>query len=175
MKRTPLARVSPTKKKVVKTKRAKKMELKRQIIEQYNLPNVPCSRYGLGKNPTRQDILKGILWHLFSRFIRERDQGVCITCWLLKSYEEVQAGHYISAGGNDLELLFHEKNVNGECNYDNAFNSDHIISMRKHLIAKWGCQAIEDLEQLAEQKRAIKWEEETYVSKILYYHAKIST
>jgi hypothetical protein len=167
MKRTPLRKISPRKPK--KTPRSKKMALKKEILAQYNLPSIPCSRYGLGKAPTRQDILKGMLWHEFSIFIRNRDK-LCIACLLEKI---LQAGHFAPAGGNDLELLFSEVNVNGECetcNADFQGNGWHLIEMRKNMIKKYGKEKVEEIETLKSQKRIIKWEESTYVEKIKYYY-----
>lgn len=163
-------------KRVKKTKRAKKMELKKTIIEQYRLPMLPCSRYGTGKAPTRQDILKGMLWHIFSLFIRLRDKNEpCIACGLMK--ENKQAGHFAPAGGNDLELCFDEKNVNGECSECNAdFGGDgwHLIQMRRNLLSKYGGGVVVGIETLKSQKRVVKWEEYIYVEKIKYYFNKVN-
>ena len=162
-------KVKSKKVKVKKTARAKKTALRRQIIEQYQLPDLLCSRYGMGKNPTRQDILKGLLWRVFSRFIRARDK-YCISCLLEKI---LQAGHYAPAGGNDLELLFSEFNVNGECEGCNGFDSFHLVPMRKNLIAKYGIEKVEELDLQKSQKKAIKWEETVYVEKIKYYYNEL--
>ncbi len=161
-------------KKVKKTQRAKKMALRKEIIKQYNLPNILCSRYGEGKNPTRTDILKGILWGVFAKWIRTRDIGVCISCGKFKTYEELQAGHFIPAGGNDVTLCFDEKNVNGECEGCNAFDSFHLVPMRKNLIKKYGIELVESLEERKDKKLAIKLDESWYVEKILYYHRNLS-
>jgi hypothetical protein len=150
------------------------MELKKLIIETYKLPQLDCSRWGGAKKPSRTDILKGMLWFVFSKYIRQRDQGRCISCGNQKTYEELQAGHFAPAGGNDLELCFDEKNVNGECYTCNAdFDGWHLIPMRRNLIAKYGLAAVENIEKLRGYKRCIKWEEKDYVNKILYYHNKL--
>ena len=167
-----------SKKKAKKTPRAKKMGLKKLLCEIYSLPNVPCARWGTGKKPTRQDILKGMLWYVFSRWIRQRDKGVCIACGLFKTYEELQAGHFAPAGGNDLELCFDEHNVNGECegcNGDFVGTGWHLIEMRKNLIVKFGVEEVELIETLKAQKRATKWEELEYAIKIRDYHERLST
>lgn len=157
-----------SKNKVKKSARAKKMGLKREIIEQYGLPMLPCSRYGKGKAPTRQDILKGMLWHVFSLFIRTRDKDkACIAC--SNHHDSKQAGHYAPIGSNDLELAFSEVNVNGECPDCNGFDTFHLVPMRKNLINRYGKDAIEQIDILKGQKRAIKWEESKYVEKIKYY------
>lgn len=172
MKSTPLARVSKNKPK--KSARAKKMELKRTIIEQYSLPMLPCSRYGLGKAPTRTDILKGMLWHIFSKFIRLRDKKLpCISCGTM--CDELQAGHYAPVGGNDISLCFDEQNVNGECptcNADFEGGGWHLVGMRKNLIAKYGLEVIETIDVRKSQKLAVKWDEQIYVDKIKYYYVQ---
>ena len=158
-----------------RSSRAKKQALKKLIIEQYGLPMLPCSRYGTGKAPTRTDILKGMLWHIFSLFIRLRDKDKpCIACGLIK--ENKQAGHFAPAGGNDLELCFSETNVNGECPECNAdFNGGgwHLIQMRPNLIAKYGEETVLEIERLKGMKRSIKWEEFVYVEGIKHYYEEV--
>lgn len=183
MKRTPLKRYTPlssgtrlkTSTLIPKpTARAKKMQFKKLIIEQYGLPSIECSRYGTAKKPTRSDILKGMLWTVFSRYIRQRDAGVCISCGMKKAYEELQAGHFAPAGGNDIELCFDEKNVNGECATCNAaFDGWHLVPMRRNLVMKYGEAVVLDIERRKDQKKAIKWDEAVYVQKILYYHNQL--
>lgn len=183
MKRTPLNRYTPLKSggrinrsplKPKKTQRAKKMELKRTIIEQYGLPSLDCSRWGKAKAPTRQDILKGMLWTVFARYIRQRDAGHCISCGFPKMYEELQAGHFAPVGGNDIELCFDEQNVNGECATCNAdFDGWHLVPMRRNLVLKYGEEAVLKIEQRKNAKRAIKWDEAVYVEKIFYYYQKL--
>lgn len=171
--KTPLKRT-----KAKKTTRAKKQELKRLLCQIYGLPILPCARWGTGKNPTRQDILKGMLWYVFSRWIRHRDAGKCIACGLRKTFEELQAGHFAPVGGNDLELCFDEHNVNGECescNADFRGNGWHLIEMRKNMIKKYGKDEVEIIENLQSQRRAIKWEESKYADKIKFYYSELST
>jgi hypothetical protein len=171
-----IARSKPKVKKPKKSPRAKKMELKKEIIEQYGLPKIPCSRWGINKTFTRQDILKGMLWYVFSRWVRRRDNGMCIACGLPKTYEELQAGHFAPVGGNDLELCFDELNVNGECETCNAdFEGGgwHLVLMKPNLVKKWGQVEVDRIEQLKSMKRATKWDESVYVEKIKYYYQSL--
>lgn len=133
----------------------------------------PLSRYAQGKGvPTENEILKGILWGVFSIYIRLRDRGECISCGLYKKYEELQAGHYVAAGGSSNDLIFDERNVNGECKQCNGFSADHLIPMRQNLIRKWGKETIEDIEK--KRKHLGKhWYYVDFVEKITYYHAQI--
>ena len=150
------------------------MEAKRLLIEQYGLPSVPCSRWGESKSFTRTELLRGMLWYVFSRYIRQRDAGRCISCGRQKSFEELQAGHFAPVGGNDTELCFDEKNVNGECAECNAgWDNWHLVPMKRNLIIKYGEEAVLDIERRKEMKRAVKWDESVYVTKILFYHSKL--
>jgi len=180
MKRTPLLRKTPLKSSGIKapakkkTQRAKKMLLKKTIIEQYGLPSILCSRWGTAKSPSRSDILKGMLWNVFARYIRQRDAGICITCGSYKTFEELQAGHFAPVGDSDIELCFDEKNVNGECSTCNAnFDGWHLVPMKRNLISKYGEKTVLDIERKRESKRVIKWDESVFVEKIFYYHQKL--
>jgi hypothetical protein len=44
----------------------------------------------------------------------------------LSDWREFDTGHIISAGGGGFALLSDECNVNGECQYDNAFNQNNL-------------------------------------------------
>jgi len=37
-----------------------------------------------------------------------------------------------------IAFLFDERNVNGECQYDNAFNQNHLLLYRRGLDARYG-------------------------------------
>jgi len=75
--------------------------------------------------------LKGKYWTLFSEYIRRRDfiaYGRCISCGKpVSNWREFDAGHFISAGSGGFALLFDERNVNGKCQYDNAFNQNRHV------------------------------------------------
>lgn len=155
-----------------KTPRQIKMELKRQICETYGLPIIPCSRWGTAKSAGRKDLLKGMLWHVFSKYIRMRDAGQCISCGRFKEYEELQAGHYAPVGGNDIELCFDEHNVNGECSTCNAdFEGGgwHLVPMRKMMIYKWGQKEVDRIDKQKDMRKCIIWEEQEYVDRINKY------
>jgi hypothetical protein len=168
--KTPLERAKVSK--TSKTPRQRKKELKTQIIESYGLPNIVPKRYGTKAKATRMEILKGMLWAVFSEYIRRRDEGMCISCGRYKTYEELQAGHYVPMGGNDIELGFSEINVNGECGGCNGFDSFHLIPMRKNLILKYGEDTIDEIDRLKDMKRCIVWSEMEIALKIKYYYNK---
>lgn len=151
-----------------KTKRAKKMELKRNLCEQYRLPIIPCSRWGTAKAPTRTDLLRGMLWTVFSKYIRERDRDKpCISCG--KYHEAKQAGHYAPVGDSPLSLWFQENNVHGECPDCNAWSEWHLVPMRKNLVRIYGEEAVAEIDRIKESKMSVKWEESHYVDLIKKY------
>lgn len=165
---------SPTRAK--KTKRAKKMELKRILCEQYGLPIIPCSRWGTAKAPTRTGLLRGMLWHVFSAYIRKRDQWKpCITCNLPLD-GNCQAGHYVPVGDSSVSMWFREDNVHGEhpaCNRD--FNGWHLVPMRKNMVRLYGEEHVSEMDSYAGRKDAVKWEESDYVARIKHYLDKLNS
>ena len=150
----------------------RKKELIRRIREKYELPCatlLPVARYGQGVNPSDMEILQGMLWGVFSKYIRRRDRGECISCGMYKKYEDLQAGHYVASGGSSNDLRFDEKNVNGECGQCNGFSADHLIPMRQAMIQKWGEKEVLEIER----KRGLlghHWTHEDFISKIKYYY-----
>jgi hypothetical protein len=102
-------------------------------------------------NVARYRGVKGKYWTLFSEYIRRRDFerfGTCISCDKpVASWRDFDAGHFISAGGGGFSLLFDERNVNGECQYDNAFNGNHLLLYRRGLDVRYGSGTADALEE----------------------------
>lgn len=146
------------------------MDKKRRLCEQYGLPIIPHKRWGTAKDPTRTDLLRGMLWHLFSQYIRERDaEKNCITCNRPLN-GDIQAGHYVPVGNSSIELWFREDNVHGEhanCNAD--FNGWHLVPMRKNMVRLYGEEHVAMLDALAGKKDTAKWDEMDYVELIRKY------
>lgn len=94
------------------------------------------------------DIYKDKLWSAVSLFVVARDtkkyKGVCIACGQKKP---LQAGHYAPASNCGLGLCFDEDNIHGECEYDNGFNSGHLIGYGNGLVARYGLHYKEKLEE----------------------------
>jgi len=151
------------------TPRAKKMLAKRKLCERYNLPNIPCTRWGINKTYTDYDLLRGMLWTVFSKYIRERDSELpCISgCGTI---EGKHPGHYLPVRRNSIELCFDETNVNGECPTCNAdFDGWHLVPMRKNMILKYGEEHVLMLDAKAGQMRTVKWGQEYLVEQIQKY------
>lgn len=127
--------------------------------------------------------LKGKYWKLFSEFVRRRDFiqfGRCISCGKsVSDWHEFDAGHFISAGGGGFALLFDERNVNGECKYDNAFNSNHLLLYRNGLDSRFGpgtADALVERYQDSHFKGKItkEWSKREYEAKIEEIKEKIA-
>lgn len=170
-KRSKLAPKPKKKQKGSQTARAKKMAAKRKLCEQYDLPNIPCSRWGTAKTFTRTDLLRGMAWTVFSKYIRERDLGKpCITCSQPLQMGFIQAGHYVPVGGNSIATHFLEDNVNGECPTCNGdFNDWHLVPMRKNMVKRYGEERVEELDAMAGKKDSTKYEEQYFVDLIRKY------
>lgn len=104
----------------------------------------------------------------FNRFIRERDFGKpCISCG--KSGKILQAGHYYKV--QICSLRFHEYNVNGECEYCNCWDIDHLIGYRKGLIERYGENHIKLLDTMYDtyKRDGFKWSKVDLIETIVKY------
>lgn len=105
---------------------------------------------------------------LFNTFIRERDKGLpCIACD--KSGKVLQAGHYYKV--QICSLRFHEYNVNGECEYCNCWDIDHLIGYRKGLVKRYGENHVKLLDTMYEsyKRDGFKWDRDELNSIIEKY------
>lgn len=80
---------------------------------------------------------------IFSLYIRLRDvmpNGYvrCISCGQIKSFEDVDCGHFHSR--RHMATRFSEDNCHAECKFDNRFSADHLIGYQRNLIQKIGQQ-----------------------------------
>lgn len=92
---------------------------------------------------------------IFSRYVRKRDcikttgsedYGRCITCGEIKSYEELQCGHFIS--GRTNSLFFEENNSHAQCGCCNTSKGGNPEVYREKMIQKYGLEEVERLENL---------------------------
>jgi gamma-glutamylcyclotransferase (GGCT)/AIG2-like uncharacterized protein YtfP len=103
------------------------------------------------KIPTRKDYKKE-LWRVFSLFIRQRDadeDGIsyCISCGKPGHWRGMDAGHFYSQGGYP-GIVFHEKNVNGQCKRCNLYKEGNKQGYTKGLVTKYGEGVLEELDML---------------------------
>lgn len=85
---------------------------------------------------------------IYSLYIRLRDvmpNGYvrCISCGQIKSFEDVDCGHFHSR--RHMATRFNEDNTHAECKYCNRFSSDHLIGYQRNLIQKIGQQRFDVL------------------------------
>lgn len=86
----------------------------------------------------------------FNAYVRERDYGLpCISCGI-PSREAfggaVDCGHYRSTG-SAAHHRFNLKNCAAQCVKCNRFLGSNTVEMRKGMVAKFGLEAVEALEQ----------------------------
>jgi Bacteriophage Lambda NinG protein len=126
---------------------------------------------------------KGKYWTLLSEFVRRRDFiqfGRCISCGNpVSDWREFDAGHFIAAGGGGFALLFDERNVNGECQYDNAFNETHLVLYKRGLDERYGAGTSDHLEERYRDfhfkgKTTKEWSKKEYEAKIAEIKEKLA-
>ena len=88
---------------------------------------------------------KKFLWRLFSKYTRQRDNGVCISCGKVGNWKDMDAGHYIPKTAG-LALYFHEKNVNCQCTYCNRWMHGNLSAYAIALQRKYGKDILEELD-----------------------------
>jgi hypothetical protein len=86
---------------------------------------------------------------------------------------------FISAGGGGFALLFDERNVNGECQYDNAFNGAHLLLYRRGLDVRYGPGTADALEERYRDshfkgKTTKGWSKKVYEAKIIEIKGKLA-
>lgn len=85
-------------------------------------------------------------WVLMSKFVRQRDKGICITCGIMKPWKEQQAGHYIH---NKLDFDF--TNINCQCVRCNKWLHGNTGVYAEVLIKRHGIKKIDALRKKSEK------------------------
>jgi len=113
---------------------------------------------------------KKILWRFFSKYIRQRDKGLCISCGKQSTWKDMDAGHYIPKTAG-LSIYFDERNVNAQCRRCNRFLhgnlSQYAIALRK----KYGDDILEELEKQRQKK--VRFDIDDYREMIDYYKSRV--
>ena len=110
--------------------------------------------------------LKKKLWVVFSKFIRNRDGGVCFTCGTGNhSGSDYHAGHFIPKASGGLALYFNEDNVHGQCARCNLWMAGEQYLYGKKL----GDKKVKELYLLKQQ--IVK--DYPFQEKIDYYNGKL--
>lgn len=107
-------------------------------------------------------------WKSCSRYVRLRDalayckkMGIdpnqydrvedlpikCCTCGRVRSFWQMDAGHFISRGsGGGSGVYFDERNVNAQCKHCNAFLQGNALAYLNFMLEKYGQKVIDELE-----------------------------
>ena len=93
--------------------------------------------------------LRKLAWDTFSKWIRKRDNGICITCGKKDDIKEMQAGHFVHRDCLD----FDERNVNCQCPQCNNYKSGRLEVYAMKLIQMYGAGIVEELNLLGHQVR----------------------
>ena len=92
--------------------------------------------------------IKGKAWSVFSKYIKVRDKGICITCKrpIIKN-RDYHAGHFIPVGvcGSNNKLAWDEDNVHGQCAGCNIWKGGWGERFAEVLIEKFGKKFVEAL------------------------------
>jgi len=113
--------------------------------------------------------LKKKLDAIFSKYIRERDNGQCFTCHLKREPKEMQNGHFVPR--QYLATRYDERNNNCQCYACNMIYNGQPSMYAIKLKAKYGNGIIEELERL----RHIVTKDYPYEEKIREYTEKYNT
>lgn len=82
-------------------------------------------------------------WKLFSRYIRQRDKGVCFTCGKKDEWKRMHAGHFIH--GKHTPLYFNEYNVHCQCPKCNTFLGGARDIYLRNIQKKYGIKKGDEL------------------------------
>lgn len=93
-------------------------------------------------------------WKLFSLYVRNRDNGVCIACNYKDEPKNMNAGHFIH-GKLDLDEL----NINCSCIRCNKWLHGNLGMYAIALIKKYGIEKVEELIKRAEEHKGYSIEE----------------
>lgn len=109
--------------------------------------------------PIRQ--LKKDLWRVFSKWIRQRDKGICYTC----GEPGNEAGHYYHSKG--FLIHFEERAVHTQCPTCNRWKSGNLQAYALKLVEDYGPDILDEFNNLRQNRYKAKRED--YETKIAYY------
>lgn len=114
------------------------------------------------------------LWLIFSKYIRQRDKGRCISCGKIDDWRKMDAGHYIPRSLG-LATYFDEKNVNCQCTRCNRFMHGNLSQYALALKVKYGDTILEELEWKRQEgiKGNIRFGEFEFMEMIKIYKKKL--
>jgi len=86
--------------------------------------------------------LKKKAWDLFSKYIRQRDKGVCISCGKKDHWKNMQAGHFFHGS-----LNFDEQNVAAQCPRCNKWLHGNLANYAIALTKLYGDGILDELRE----------------------------
>ena len=118
----------------------------------------------------RRAKLKKQAWNYMSKYVRQRDNGTCISCGKKDHWKKMDAGHYVpkSAG---LAAYFEIKNVHCQCTYCNRFMHGNLSRYAVALTRMYGPKIIEELEKC--RTTITKYTDDDYIAITEMYKNKI--
>ncbi len=86
---------------------------------------------------------KNKAWHVFSKWIQQRDGYMCITCGKAGSGSFMHAGHYITRRCNNT--MFDERNAHAQCMNCNLWGYGNMGTYTLKMIEMYGPGIIKEL------------------------------
>jgi len=81
----------------------------------------------------------------FSKYIRERDEGVCYTCGVKKPIAQMQAGHFVTRACHALR--WDERNVHCQCFRCNIPLKGNLDTYAFKLTQEYGPKILEEFQR----------------------------
>ena len=112
---------------------------------------------------------KKMLWTLFSKYIRERDNYTCFTCGKVATGSAMHAGHFITGATCPASLYFDEMNVHAQCYHCNINLSGNWVVYEQKMIDKYGKEITDKLKLRRTLDMGEKKDESWYIDLIAKY------
>lgn len=98
------------------------------------------------------------LWPLVSKYIRQRDGGVCFTCGRKCDRSGYHAGHFIPSSVSGFALRYSPLNIHGQCYHCNINLGGYGAEYATRMEAKYGKATVNLLHNLKHKRFKIDWE-----------------
>lgn len=113
-------------------------------------------------------------WTQFSLYIRLRFADAngytkCVTCGVMKSYVDLQAGHFI--GGRHTSILFDEMNCHSQCVGCNVFGRGMFSRYYEYMLKMYGQETINEL--MEKDREIVKYKVFDYLELERIYKQKV--
>lgn len=92
---------------------------------------------------------------LFSKWVRQKEKGVCYTCGTRHEWKETDCGHFYHRDSLD----FSEEGNHCQCTRCNRFLHGNTAKYAEHLVRDYGPDIIKELIRLGDNVRKFKQQE----------------